>query len=292
MGKGRDFRVPEAARVRLKDYPTDQTPGYRSKTSADESLALGLERLRELQQVLYAQREWAVLIVLQAMDAGGKDSTIGHVMSGLNPQGCAVHAFKEPTSAELDHDFLWRAVLQLPARGMIGVFNRSYYEEVLVPRVHPEVLQKERLPSIGPRIWEERFSDIRGLERHLVRNGTLVLKFFLHVSKTVQRERFLSRLRLPQKNWKFTASDVRERTRFAQYEEAYEDLLSKTSIPEAPWYVIPADHKWFTRLAVTEIIVKRLEELGLHYPTLDKKQEAELRSAAKALESEGRRRPH
>jgi PPK2 family polyphosphate:nucleotide phosphotransferase len=291
MGKGRDFRVGEATRVRLKEHPTNATPGFRSKAGAEDALAAGLERLRELQRLLYAQRQWAVLIVFQAMDAGGKDSTIGHVMSGLNPQGCVVHSFKEPTSEELDHDFLWRVGIRLPGRGMIGVFNRSYYEEVLVPRVHPEVLQAERLPSISPRIWEERFSDIRGLERHLFRNGTLVLKFFLHVSKAAQRTRFLSRLREPEKHWKFSPLDVRERARWADYVAAYEDLLSKTSTPEAPWYVVPADHKWFTRLAVTEIIVQRLEELKLHYPKLDRKREAELRAARKTLEREGRRRP-
>jgi PPK2 family polyphosphate:nucleotide phosphotransferase len=283
----KDLRVPYGRRIRLRDFSPGATPGYRSKDEAQERLSKGLSRLRELQGVLYAEHRWAVLIILQAMDAAGKDSTISHVMSGLNPQGCHVHSFKTPSSRELDHDFLWRVQPVLPERGSISVFNRSYYEEVLIVRVHPEFLEKQNLPweLVTPEIWKERFEDINCFEQHLARSGVVVLKFFLHVSKEVQRQRFLARLEEPHKHWKFTPSDVQERAYWGKYIRAYEDLLSKTSTKEAPWYVIPADHKWFTRLSVTNAIVERLEELDLSYPKLTKERKRELATARKLLGS-------
>jgi PPK2 family polyphosphate:nucleotide phosphotransferase len=281
----RDFRVAPGEKVRLKDHKTDWTGAYADKDEVAAALAKGLDRLRELQRVLYAERKWALLVVFQAMDAAGKDSTVGHVLSGLNPQGCSVRSFKVPSSEELDHHFLWRISQALPARGMIGVFNRSHYEEVLAVRVHPEVLHAQRLPEslVGPHLWKERFEDINAFERHLTRSGTVVVKFFLHLSKEAQRERFLERLEKPKKHWKFTPADVREREYWGAYQAAYEEVLSNTSTKAAPWYVIPADRKWFSRLSVTNIIVERLEQLDLRFPEPDAKTRREMRTARKIL---------
>jgi PPK2 family polyphosphate:nucleotide phosphotransferase len=283
----RDFRVAPGSTVRLKDWKTGSTGPYDSKDQAEALLRKDLERLRELQGVLYARREWAVLVVLQAMDAAGKDSAISHVMSGLNPQGCRVHSFKTPSTEELDHTFLWRVSRALPERGLIGVFNRSHYEEAIVVRVHPDLLRGERVPRelLGRGVWKERFEDINAFELHLSRNGVMVLKFFLHVSKAVQRERFLARLKQPRKNWKFEPSDIAERARWGAYQAAYEEVLSKTSTKAAPWYIIPADHKWFTWLCVTSVIVERLEGLGLSYPEPGPEAQRAMRAARRALKA-------
>jgi PPK2 family polyphosphate:nucleotide phosphotransferase len=238
-----------------------------------------------LQDVLYAQDRWAVLLVFQAMDAAGKDGTIKHVMSGVNPQGCQVSSFKTPTSTDLDHDYLWRCQKELPERGRIGIFNRSYYEETLVVRVHPEFLAGQKLPQecITKHIWDERFQDIRNFERYLHRNGTIVLKFFLHVSKEEQQRRFLSRLDLPEKNWKFSASDAKERGFWDDYMKAYEETIQETATDDAPWYVVPADNKWFTRVIVAAAIVDGLSKLNLHYPKVNAAKKKELAEARKLL---------
>jgi PPK2 family polyphosphate:nucleotide phosphotransferase len=251
-------------------------------------LAEGLERLADLQERLYASDRWSVLIVLQAMDAAGKDSVIEHVMSGLNPQGVEVHSFKQPSAEELDHNFLWRAARHLPERGRIGIFNRSYYEEVLVVRVHPELLEQQRLPESlsGKDIWRQRFDDIRAFERHLARNGTLILKFFLHVSKEEQRKRFLDRIDEPAKRWKFSMDDVKERKLWDKYQNAYEDMIRQTSRPDAPWFVVPADHKWFTRMVVAGALVRELRALELDFPKLKGKALKELKKAGRALKAE------
>jgi PPK2 family polyphosphate:nucleotide phosphotransferase len=251
-------------------------------------LAEGLEQLVELQERLYADDRWSVLIVLQAMDAAGKDSVIKHVMSGLNPQGVEVHSFKQPSVEELNHNFLWRAAQRLPERGRIGIFNRSYYEEVLVVRVHPELLDRQRLPNslAGKDIWQQRFEDICGFERHLARNGTRIMKFFLHVSKEEQRKRFLDRIDEPAKRWKFSMGDVAERKLWDKYQHAYEDLIRQTSQPEAPWFVVPADHKWFTRMVVAGALVQELQALGLDFPKIEGRALKELQEAAKALKEE------
>jgi PPK2 family polyphosphate:nucleotide phosphotransferase len=269
----------------MKHLDPGATPGCSGKADAEEALQAGLVRLRELQRLLYAEHRWAVLLIFQAMDAAGKDSTISHVMSGLNPQGCRVQSFKTPTPRELDHDFLWRAQSALPERGMIGVFNRSYYEEVLIVRVHPELLEKANLPEdlVTPKVWEERFQDINAFERHLHRSGTLTLKFFLNVSKEEQKRRFLERLNEPKKNWKFQPSDVLERRFWRDYQGAYEELLNRTSTKEAPWHVIPADNKWFTHLSVTKIIVDRLEALDLSYPEVTKEKKRQFAEARRLL---------
>jgi PPK2 family polyphosphate:nucleotide phosphotransferase len=248
--------------------------------------------LRDLQERLYAQDSWSLLIVIQAMDAAGKDSTIEHVMSGVNPQGCQVHSFKQPSSEELDHDFLWRCATRLPERGRIGIFNRSYYEEVLVVRVHPELLAAQRLPPpvVSRRIWKERFQDINAFERHLHRSGVAVLKFFLHVSKDAQRDRFLARMDTPAKNWKFSAGDVREREHWHEYMAAYEDMIRHTATPHAPWYVVPADHKWFTRLVVADAVSETLKRLDLHFPAMSPGKRKELDAARAALRRKGTRR--
>jgi PPK2 family polyphosphate:nucleotide phosphotransferase len=282
----KQFRIPPGSRVRLKDFDSGCTPGCRSSADAEEPLAAGLSQLRKLQGILYAEHRWSLLVILQAMDAAGKDSTISHVMSGLNPQGCRVYSFKAPSAEELSHNFLWRIAARLPERGSIGVFNRSHYEEVLVVRVHPELLESQHLPPrlVTPRIWEERLEDINAFERHLARSGTMLLKFFLHVSKRVQRERFLARLDDPTKHWKFDPNDTKERACWKAYVRAYEDLLAKTSTREAPWYVIPADHKWFTRLSVTDVIVDRLKRLNLKYPALTRERKKEIQEARKLLE--------
>jgi PPK2 family polyphosphate:nucleotide phosphotransferase len=282
------FRVTSGRGFRLADFDPGDTAGLRSRTQAARLLAQGVERLKSLQEKLYAQDRWALLLVFQAMDAAGKDSTIKHVMSGVNPQGCEVHSFKAPSAEELDHDFLWRCARHLPERGRIGIFNRSHYEEVLVVRVHPELLAGQRIPESLTRgaIWRRRFEDIRGFERHLARNGTVILKFFLHVSPGEQRKRFLERLDEPRKNWKFSAADVAERGHWPVYMEAYEDAIRHTAAEHAPWFVVPADHKWFTRLVVAEAVLGALEALDLHLPRPDAARRRELARARKALEEE------
>jgi PPK2 family polyphosphate:nucleotide phosphotransferase len=251
-------------------------------------LKRGVELLAELQDKLYAQDRWALLLVFQAMDAAGKDGTIKHVMSGVNPQGCQVYSFKRPSDEDLDHDFLWRCLRCLPERGRIGIFNRSYYEEVLVARVHPEILARQKLPPelVRKQIWDERYQGIRDFERHLARNGSVVLKFFLHVSKAEQKRRFLARLDAPEKNWKFSHSDVAERRHWNAYQRAYQDAIRATASAHAPWYVVPADHKWFTRLVVAAAIVDALVELDLHYPRIDAAQRRALAAARRELLAE------
>ena len=282
------YRVTKGSSFRLRDHDPGDTADLKSKREGRERLEAGCLRLRELQNVLYAHDRYALLLIFQAMDAAGKDSAIKHVMSGLNPQGCQVFAFKAPSHEELDHDFLWRTTRCLPERGRIGVFNRSYYEEVLIVRVHPQILRAQKLPedSLGDGLWKRRFESINDLERHLTRNGTVVRKFFLNVSKEEQRQRFLARLDEPEKNWKFALGDVEERQCWDRYMEAYEDMIRHTSTEDAPWYVVPADHKWFTRLVVADAIGDALESLDLRYPTIDEKKREELGRARAALEAE------
>lgn len=278
------YRIEDGRRFRLKDIDPADTGGLRSKKEARELLEKGVRRLAEMQELLYAQDRWAVLLIFQAMDAAGKDGAIEHVMSGVNPLGCQVFSFKAPSAEELDHDFLWRTGRCLPERGRIGIFNRSYYEEVLVVRVHPEYLEGQKLaPSLVTKaIWNQRFEDIAAHERYLTRNGVVIRKFFLHVSRKEQKERFLERLDQPEKNWKFAIGDVKERGHWNDYMAAYEDMIRNTSSEHAPWYVIPADHKWFTRLAVADAVVDTLEGLDLHFPKLDETKRKELK-AARAL---------
>ena len=284
----KQFRVEPGARFKLKDRDPADTAGFKSRKEAGERLREGIQRLRALQERLYAYDRWALLLVFQAMDAAGKDSTIEHVMSGVNPQGCQVYSFKQPSAEELDHDYLWRTNKCLPERGRIGVFNRSYYEEVLVVRVHQGILAAEKLPTevVDKDIWKHRYKDIAAYERYLARNGTAIVKFFLHVSKEEQRRRFLARLDEPEKNWKFSLSDVKEREHWDKYMEAYEDMLAETSTEHAPWYVIPADHKWFMRMAVADIVVGTLETLKPEFPTITEEKRRELEAARKALEQE------
>jgi PPK2 family polyphosphate:nucleotide phosphotransferase len=279
------FAVKHGGSFRLKDYDPGDTRGLRSRQKADLLLQQSIVVLRDLQEKLYAQDEWSLLLVFQAMDAAGKDSLIKHVMSGVNPQGCEVASFKVPSTEELDHDYMWRSVRRLPERGKIGIFNRSYYEEVLVVRVHQDFLVKQHLPSelVTKKIWKERFKDIRNFESYLGRNGTVVRKFFLHVSKTEQKRRFLARLEEPEKNWKFSEADVREREHWDEYMEAYEDLIRHTATPEAPWYVVPADHKWFTHIVVSSVIIETLKSLDLAFPKVAKERRKELETAQKAL---------
>jgi len=282
------FRVADGASFRLKDFDPAETLGLNSKEHAHETLEHGIARLCDLQEKLYAQDRWAVLVVLQAMDAAGKDSTIKHVMSGLNPQGCSVTSFKAPSAEDLDHDFLWRATRSLPARGKIGIFNRSYYEEVLVARVHPEILSREKLPPdlVSGKIWQGRFDDINAYERYLSRNGIVVLKFFLNVSKKEQKRRFLERLDEPEKNWKFSASDVLERQHWNEYMGAYEEMIRNTSTERAPWHVVPADHKWFTRVVVAEALIHVLDKLNLSFPKVDAEKRKDLKRARIILKNE------
>jgi PPK2 family polyphosphate:nucleotide phosphotransferase len=283
------YRVRPGKKFRLAGCDPNDNGGLDiSKKKANALLAEGVEKLADLQSRLYAQDRWSLLVVIQAMDAAGKDSTIKHVMSGINPQGCQVVAFKTPSSLELDHDFLWRCARELPERGRIGIFNRSHYEEVLVVRVHANILASQHLPPglVRKDIWKERYESINDFERHLARNGTRVLKFFLNVSKEEQRKRFLERLDLPEKNWKFAMGDVSERGLWKDYMQAYEDAISATSTGWAPWYVVPADRKWFTRLVVSQVIVDALEDLGLEYPKVDAERKKELAEARKALEKE------
>jgi PPK2 family polyphosphate:nucleotide phosphotransferase len=283
------FRIDKPDKVRLADYDPADTCGLDiEKADAKAMLAHGVKRLAELQETLYAQDRWAVLAIFQAMDAAGKDGAIKHVMSGINPQGCQVHAFKAPSHEELDHDFLWRIAKALPERGRIGIFNRSHYEEVLVVRVHPEYLERQRLPKrvVGKDIWDERFKSIRTFERHLARNGVLVLKFFLHVSKEEQRQRFLARLEEPAKRWKFEMGDVAERKLWDKYMHAYEEAIRHTSREEAPWYVVPADNKWFARLVIAEAMVDAMEGLDLEFPKVEGAALKELERVRGALMAE------
>jgi PPK2 family polyphosphate:nucleotide phosphotransferase len=282
------FIVPPGKKIRLKGFNPEFTGKFKKKEDVKKTLAKDIKRMAELQDVLYAQDTHALLLVFQAMDAAGKDGVIKHVMSGVNPQGCQVFSFKTPSSEELDHDFLWRTTKALPERGRIGIFNRSYYEEVLVVRVHPEFLNGQHLPerTINSNIWKNRFDDINNMERHLVRNGTVILKFFLNVSKKEQKQRFLDRINTPEKNWKFSAVDVQERGRWDKYMEAYEDMFNYTSTEWAPWYIIPADHKWFTRAAVADIIVTKLESLKLKYPEVSDERKQGLLKAKQMLEKE------
>jgi PPK2 family polyphosphate:nucleotide phosphotransferase len=281
------FRVTKRQSFRLKDFDPADTLDFKSedKPRAKESLAAGIEVLTELQEKLYAQNRWAVLGIFQAMDTAGKDSVIKHVMSGVNPQGCQVTSFKAPSSEELDHDYLWRCARRLPERGVIGLFNRSYYEETLIVRVHPELLKKQKLPLdlITKNIWKERFKDIRKFERYLTRNGIAVHKFFLHLSKKEQKKRFLERIDKPEKNWKFSANDVQERNHWDDYMEAYEDMIRHTATEEAPWYIVPADNKWFTHLIVAAALVDVLASLDLKYPQSSKEDLKELADAKQAL---------
>jgi len=282
------FQVVDGSHFRLKDFNPADTRGLKAKEHAKKTLEGGIVRLAELQEKLYAQDRWAILIILQAMDAAGKDSTIKHVMSGVNPQGCQVNSFKTPSAEELQHDFLWRTSHSLPERGKIGIFNRSYYEEVLAVRVHPELLARERIPAqlVLDNIWKKRFDDINAFEHHLSANGIVVLKFFLHLSKEEQRQRFLERLEEPEKNWKFSMSDVLERQHWEKYMRAYEDMIRNTSTKHAPWYVVPADHKWFARLVVAEATIDALESLDLSFPKIDAERRKELKDARAALEHE------
>jgi PPK2 family polyphosphate:nucleotide phosphotransferase len=281
------FRVTDGSTFRLKQVDPDDTLDFDSddKPKAEEALACGVELLAKLQDKLYAQDRWAVLIVFQAMDAAGKDSAIKHVMSGINPQGCEVSSFKAPSAEELDHDFLWRCAKRVPERGRIGIFNRSYYEETLVVRVHQEYLAAQKLPQpIKPKdLWPERFQDISNFERYLTNQGIVVLKFFLHVSRKEQRERFLERIENPAKNWKFSLTDVHEREHWDEYMAAYEQTIQNTASKYAPWHVVPADHKWFTRLVVASTIVAKLDSLNLEYPSLGKEELKELEQAKQAL---------
>jgi PPK2 family polyphosphate:nucleotide phosphotransferase len=274
--------------VKLKDYPTAETEPFKDKSEAQEKLAADVAKLADLQSKLYAQNTYALLIVLQAIDAAGKDGTIKHVMSGVNPAGCQVQSFKVPSEEELDHDYLWRYVRALPRRGNIGIFNRSHYEEVLVVRVHPELLVRERIHSSKKRedLWAKRYREINDFEYYLEDNNFEVLKFFLHLSKEEQKQRFLARLDSPDKNWKFSEGDVKERDYWDDYQKAFEEMLSNTSTEQAPWYVIPADRKWFTRVVVSDIIVAKLESMKLAYPELDESGQAALKRARNILENE------
>ena len=282
------YRVCSGKKFTLAQYAPGETWQVNNKQEGIRLLEQQIEALRELQNKLYAQDQWAVLIILQAMDAAGKDSVIKHVMSGINPQGCQVTSFKEPSAAELDHDYLWRVHRAVPARGQIGIFNRSYYEEVLIVRVHPAFLQGQKLPPdlLTRKIWDQRYEDISAFEKYLGRNGVAVRKFFLNVSREEQKRRFLARLDQPEKNWKFSAGDVRERQRWNDYMQAYEQMIRHTATPQAPWHVVPADHKWYARLIVAAAIVETLESLNLKYPTVDEEKLKEFEKARAELLAE------
>ena len=283
------FRVSDGRKFRLKDIDPADTGEFRSREQADGLLEQGVVRLRQLQERMYAQDRWGLLLIFQAMDAAGKDSTIKHVMSGVNPQGCQVYSFKAPSAEDLDHDFLWRTTRCLPERGRIGIFNRSYYEETLVVRVHPEILESQKLPPslVTKHIWKERFADIVAFERYATRNGIAIRKFFLHVSREEQKRRFISRLDMPAKNWKFSLADARERNHWRDYMRAYEDMIRNTSSDHAPWYVVPADHKWFTRLVVGAAVIDAIEEMHPEFPTVDRAQRKELAAVRTALGGQG-----
>jgi PPK2 family polyphosphate:nucleotide phosphotransferase len=285
------FRFDGSGKFHLKSQRTDEKGGL-DKDKAEKILEANRKRLNDFQEKLYAQDRWSLLLIFQGMDAAGKDSAIKSVFDGVNPQGCEVHSFKQPTSAELDHDFMWRSAIALPQRGRIGIFNRSYYEECLVTRVHPELLVKEKIPPrlITKGIWRERFEDISAFERYLTRNGTIILKFFLNVSKGEQRERFLERLDDPAKNWKFSMADITERALWNRYQAVYQDIVRHTSMAVAPWYVVPADHKWFARVVIGSAIVSALETLDLKFPKADKASLEEFKEVRKALLEEGKGR--
>jgi PPK2 family polyphosphate:nucleotide phosphotransferase len=279
------FCVTKGEKFRLKDWDPAATTGVKSKQHAQEILDAREGVLNRLQEKLYAQDRWAVLVVLQGLDAAGKDGVIKHVMSGVNPQGCEVHSFKAPSNEELDHEYLWRSHKCIPPRGKIGIFNRSHYEEVLVVRVHPTVLRAEKLPDemITKHIWDERYEDINAFEQYLTRNGVVIRKFFLHISKEEQKRRFLERLEDPKKNWKFSMADVTERAFWKDYQEAYEEIIQNTATKHAPWFVVPADNKWFTRLIVASAIIEALDELHLSFPDVDKAKKKELEAVRKSL---------
>ncbi|MBR0717055.1 polyphosphate kinase 2 family protein [Bradyrhizobium liaoningense] len=283
------FRHDGAGKFHLKDHKTDEKGGL-DKETAQAILDANKKRLVDFQEKLYAQDRWSLLLIFQGMDASGKDSAIKAIFEGINPQGCDVHAFKQPTSTELDHDFLWRCMIALPPRGHIGIFNRSHYEECLVTRVHPEILDKEKLPPrlVTKNIWRERFEDISAVERYLSRNGTVILKFFLNVSKEEQRQRFLDRLEEPSKNWKFSMGDISERALWPRYQAVYQDIVRHTATPFAAWYVVPADHKWFARVVIGSVIVAALDQLDLRFPRVDKESLSEFATVRKALEQEGK----
>jgi PPK2 family polyphosphate:nucleotide phosphotransferase len=283
------YVVTSGKHFRLKDHdPANVGKGRLTKESAAGLLQQGIERLTQLQELLYADKRWSVLMIFQAMDAAGKDGTIKHVLSGVNPQGCHVSSFKSPSAEELGHEFLWRCAVKLPERGMIGIFNRSYYEEVLAVRVHPEFLSHQRLPKtlIGKHLWDERYEDIRGFEQHLARSGTIVRKFFLNVSKDEQKRRFLKRIEDPDRNWKFSASDATERGHWNDYMAAYEQTIRATATPANPWLVVPADHKWFARLVVVAALIKALEGLDLSFPTVDEDSKKRLHDARRLLDND------
>jgi PPK2 family polyphosphate:nucleotide phosphotransferase len=284
------FRIDDPENFRLLARKTAERADL-DKDKGQKIIEANVKRLSDLQERLYAENRWSVLVIFQGLDAAGKDSAVEHVMGGVNPQGCEVHSFKVPTHDELDHDFLWRCTLRLPPRGRIGIFNRSYYEEVLVPRVHPEVRAKERLPAklVTRNIWRERFEDIRAYERYLARNGTLVLKFFLHVSREEQRQRLLERLEIPAKRWKFSMNDIAERAQWSKYQAAYQDLIRHTSTRNAPWFVVPADHKWFARVVIGSALVRALEAIDPRFPRVDPGSLNEFDQVRKALEAETRK---
>lgn len=280
--------APPEKKINLANYDTAYTGEFKKKKEAVRKLKDDIKQLKELQSKFYAQDNYALLIILQASDAAGKDGAIKHVMSGVNPQGVQVFSFKKPSDEELDHDFLWRCMKRLPERGRIGIFNRSYYEEVLVAKVHPAILESQKLPPDckGPDVWQNRYEDINNFEKYLSRNGIIVLKFFLNLSKEEQKERFLARLDTPEKNWKFSTGDMKERRYWDDYQTAFEDCFNATSTEWAPWHIIPADHKWFSRTAIADIIVKKLKSLDLAYPTVDDEQKARLAEAREALVNE------
>jgi len=286
LGKlAKPYRVDDGKHFRLRDFDPADTSKIRSKEQAATQLQRGIDLLCDLQDKLYAQHQWAVLLIFQAMDAAGKDGTIKHVMSGVNPAGCEVYSFKAPSGIETNHDYLWRTTLRLPECGRIGIFNRSYYEEVLVVRVHEPLLKQRQIPRslIHNGIWKQRFQDICAFERHLTHNGVAIRKFFLHLSKGEQAKRFLARLEEPEKHWKFSAADIKERECWDDYMAAYEDMIRHTASPDAPWYVVPADHKWFTRMVVAAAIVDVLEGLGLSYPKVDPQKKRQLEEARQLL---------
>ncbi len=287
------YQITDGGRFHLKNHAPGSTGQFKPgrKEEAQDLLQQGIEQLAGLQEKLYAQDRWGLLLIFQAMDAAGKDSTIKHVMSGINPQGCEVYSFKTPSSEELDHDYLWRTLKVVPERGRIGIFNRSYYEEVLVVRVHPDILEAQKIPPdlVTKRVWEERYEDINAIERYLTRNGIAIRKFFLHVSQEVQRKRFLERIQEPAKNWKFSTADISESDRYDEYMQAYEEMIHNTSTKHAPWYVVPADHKWFTRLVVAAAVVDALEEMNLAFPEVDEDRRKELEALRLVLSSDRKR---
>jgi PPK2 family polyphosphate:nucleotide phosphotransferase len=284
----RPYRITDGGKFRLADADPADTAGVRSPAAARAALRAGVKRLADQQDLLWPQHRWALLLIFQGMDAAGKDGTIRHVMTGVNPQGVQVTTFRAPSAEELEHDYLWRAARALPERGRIGIFNRSYYEEMLAVRVHPDLLEREHLPPacLGPKLWRQRFKDVGNFEKYLDHNGVVVRKFFLHVSPEEQRRRFLARIEDPRKQWKFSLGDVREREHWDAYQEAYEDMIRHTATERAPWYVVPADHKWVARLIVADAVAETLESLDLHYPSLDAEKRRELREARAALEAE------